>query len=196
MGPFVQLGGLTGTANKDPRALRLWVPFEVGDHSGFFHLHEDEVGNVLDCEGRIDFTGGSSLKVLSVRHELKYRPNSRRLQSGRLVLILHDGSQREYEFEVVCDPAHPQGFGYSRGWSDLGQPGVYRGERVSESDEFRADDAMQTHGPEHVPADKRMGGTEFACVMHDVSGSGMAHVEHMIYGAYEPYGFTKEIGVK
>ncbi len=196
MGPHVQHGGLANTIEKDPRALRLWVPFEVGDHSGFFHLHEDEVGNVLDCEGRIDFTDGSSQNVVGVRHALRYQPTSGRLHSGKFVLLMQDSTQREYEFEVVCHPAHPQGFGYARGWSDLGQPGVYRGALVGESDQFRVDDAAQVHGPVHVRRAERMGGTEFACVMRGAGGSGMAHVEHMIYGAYKPYGFTKKNGAE
>ena len=37
---------------------------------------------------------------------------------------------------VACEPAHPQGFGYTRGWSDGGQPGVYRGEYVTEHERF------------------------------------------------------------
>src|SRR5207249_3772745 len=38
MGPFVPLGGIPGEeSDRDPRALRLWIPFEVDDHSGFFH---------------------------------------------------------------------------------------------------------------------------------------------------------------
>ena len=194
MGPHVHHGGLDGAVQKDARALRLWVPFEVGNDSGFFHLHEDEAGNVLDCEGRIDLGDGSSLHVVGVRHQLRYEPGSSRLRSGQLVLSMQDGSQRDYEFEVVCHPAHPQGFGYARGWSDLGQPGVYRGALVSESDQFLVNDALHCQGPAHVPDAKRMGGTEFACVMRGANGEGMAHVEHMIYGAYKPYGFTKKNG--
>ena len=30
--------------------------------------------------------------------------------------------------------------------------------------------------------------------MRGANGEGMAHVEHMIYGAYKPYGFTKKNG--
>ena len=132
--------------------------------------------------------------MVGVRHQLRYEPGSSRLRSGQLVLSMQDGSQRDYEFEVVCHPAHPQGFGYARGWSDLGQPGVYRGALVSESDQFLVNDALHCQGPAHVPDAKRMGGTEFACVMRGANGEGMAHVEHMIYGAYKPYGFTKKNG--
>ena len=53
-------------------------------------------------------------------------------------------------FEVACEPAHPQGFGYTRGWSDGGQPGVYRGEYVTEHERF--DVTQPNAAPEHVPA--------------------------------------------
>jgi hypothetical protein len=95
----------------------------------------------------------------------------------------------DYEFEAACDPAHPQGFGYTYGWSDGGHLGVYRGEYAEEFDRFRVDDPAAALGPEHVPVDRRLGGTEFVVNVSGPRGDGMAHVEHMIYGPYEPAGF-------
>jgi hypothetical protein len=190
MGPQVPHGGIDAGDHRDPRALRLWVPFEVGDHSGFFHLHEDADGNVLDCEGRIDLSSGGSLGVVAVKHALRYSPGTPRLSGGEFELRTHDGGSHTYEIEVVCEPAHPQGFGYARGWSDLGQPGVYRGADVRESDRFATNDPARALGPAHVPEKRRLGGTEFACSMSGAAGTGMAHVEHMLYGTYRPYGFT------
>jgi len=194
MGPYVPLGGLLSEQKSDERALRLWVPFAMQDHSGFFHLHEDEQGRVLDCEGRIDFDDGSANEILAVRHRLRYVAGTRRLEGGTFSIAVDSGAVLEYEFEVVCAPAHPQGFGYVRGWQDGGQPGVYRGEFASESDRFRVDDPTQALGPSHVRSDKRTGGTEYACALVAGSSKGMAHVEHMIYGTYRPYGFLETGG--
>lgn len=189
MGPYVPHGGSIEHENEnDMRALRLWVPFEVGDHSGFFHLHEDSDGVVLDSEGRIDFKDGTSRNIVRVVHQLKYLPQTTRLCGGTIDLILDNGQTHQYQISDIYDPAHPQGFGYARGWVDGGQPGVYRGRYHTEHEEFSVVSSDLATGPDHVPVSKRLGGTEFACVFQHESGWGMAHVEHMIYRKYLPYG--------
>ena len=68
---------------------------------------------------------------------------------------------------------------------------VYRGIEYQELDRFRVDDPFSPLGPAHVPSNRRLGGTEFASALRGPGGTtGMAHVEHMIYGAYRPYGFS------
>jgi hypothetical protein len=191
MGPHVPIGGGdSGFTAPDRRAIRIWVPFEVEGCAGFFHTHEDAAGRALDFEGRLE-QGGRTVDLAGVRHVLRYHQGTRRLRGGEFTLVDVDGVEREFAFEAACDPAHPQGFGYSRGWMDGGQPGVYRGVAHVEHDRFRVDDPSSPQGPEHVPAGRRLGGTEFACTLTGPGGAtGMAHVEHMIYGAYAPYGFT------
>lgn len=183
MGPRTPIGGTAETAGEgDPRAMRLWVPFEAGGVRGFFHTHADAGGRVLDVEGRLDLADGSAVAVVGVEHDLRYRPGSRRLDGGRFVLVDERGDRHGYTFDVACDPAHPQGFGYTRGWSDGGGPGVYRGESVAESDRFDVSTDVAA-GPAHVPADRRLGGTEFVSSLRaDDGATGMAHVEHMLYG--------------
>lgn len=183
MGPRTPIGGLAATAGPgDPRAMRLWVPFEAGGVRGFFHTHADADGRTLDVDGRLDLPDGTAAGVVGVEHELHYRPGSRRLSGGRFVLRDEHGSEHGYTFEVACDPAHPQGFGYTRGWSDGGGPGVYRGEGVAETDRFDVS-TDEPAGPAHVPAERRLGGTEFVSTLRaDDGATGMAHVEHMRYG--------------
>ena len=65
MGPYAPLGGHE-QESPDPRALRLWVPFECGDAVGFFHCHEAHDGSVLDCEGRLDPGGEPPLRIDAV----------------------------------------------------------------------------------------------------------------------------------
>ena len=181
MGPHTPIGGIDD-GQRDPRALRLWVPFECGDVAGFFHCHEDAEGTVLDCEGRLDRTGRPSLRVASVRHSLRYEDGTRRLEGGDLTLIDDGGNEHAYRFAVACAPAHPQGFGYTRGWSDGGQPGVYRGAEVIERDRFDVSDPAVAAGALHLPLKRRLGGTEFVSTIAGPDGAtGMAHVEHMLY---------------
>lgn len=191
MGPYVPIGGLPSAADGDPRAIRIWIPFEAQDHAGFFHLHEDATGRVLDFEGRLFSPAGDAEPLASARHRFRYHPGTRRLAGGEFTLCRHDGGSADYAFEVVGHPAHPQGFGYTRGWSDGGNPGVYRGPEYAEADRFDVTDPAGLAGPEYIPPARRLGGTEFAAELVGPGGRrGMAHVEHMIYGRYEPYGFA------
>lgn len=194
MGPRVPIGG-AGEADDDVdrRALRLWIPFETDRDSGFFHLHEDSAGRMLDFEGRVYRADGTPLTLASARHKLSYHPGTRRLSGGQFTLLHHDGTEDSYSFDVVCEPAHPQGFGYTRGWSDGGNPGVYRGVEYSEYDSFDVTEPAGLAGPVHVEPGRRLGGTEFAARCVGPNGaSGMAHIEHMIYPPYEPYGFLTD----
>ena len=168
----------------DPRALRLWVPFECGEDVGFFHCHEAHDGSVLDCEGRLHRAGKPPLRIDAVQHALRYESGTRRLAGGDLTLVDEEGTEHEYRFEVACPPAHPQGYGYTRGWSDGGQPGVFRGLEVIERDRFDVSDPALAAGALHLPPERRLGGTEFVSTIVTPDGAeGMAHVEHMLYSA-------------
>ena len=187
MGPYVPIGGIgSGFSDVDERALRLWVPFESEGLAGFFHTHEDHDRRTLDVEGRIHLADSESRGVTRVEHDLDYHEGSRRLRAGTLRLHDDAGEHHDLAFEVSCDPAHPQGFGYTRGWEDGGQPGVYRGGEDGfhlEHDRFPTADPAARSGPSHVPEGRRLGGTEFSTVIRsDRHGEGMAHVEHMLYG--------------
>ena len=182
MGPSLPVHG-AGPAPPDPRAMRLWVPFEVGGRAGFFHLHEDRHGDVLDCEGRVDRTdGGPSADVLAVAHRLEYEEGTARLRAGTFDLTLDGDDSLHMEFTVTCAPAHPQGFGYHHGWRDGGNPGVWRGVEHVEGERFDVADPTLLAGPVHTDPTRRLGGTEFTARLSDASGGeGMAHIEHMRY---------------
>src|SRR5581483_447971 len=185
MGPPTPAGGVE-PPERDPRALRLWVPFECGGDVGFFHTHEDASGATLDFEGRLH-RGCEAVELAGVRHRLVYEEGSTRLAAGELTLLDARGREHAYRIRVACPPAHPQGFGYARGWSDGGQPGVYRGAEVVERSRFRVDDPRDDLGAPHLPPGRRLGGTEYASTIESAAGeTGMAHVESMLYGGYRP----------
>ena len=186
MGPYVPIGGRPGTSGlRDRRAFRLWLPFQAGPVAGFVHTYEDAEGGRLDLEGSLH-VGESAFAVADLGHALRYHEGGR-LSGGEVTLTDTAGGEWRLAFEVACHPAHPQGFGYTRGWSDGGQPGVYRGEDVMEHDRFAVHDPSRALGPAHVPEGRRLGGTEFASTLtltdpDGVIHEGMAHVEHMRYG--------------
>jgi hypothetical protein len=189
MGPRWPFGGAEEGV-RDPRAMRLWMPYECGPERGFFHMHEDADGNVLDFEGEIRSDDGRVVKLVEARHALEYEAGSRRVSGGAYTLVDTQGVERDYRFKIVCEPGHPQGYGYTRGWSDGGSPGIWRGPEVIESNRFDVTDPNSGGGGEHLPDRQKLGGTEFAASLEGPDGTtGMVHVEHMIYGTYRPYGF-------
>lgn len=190
MGVPTRLSGIDRTADEiDRRALRLWVPFEAGDHSGFFNTHEDADGRTIDFEGRLDFATGGSLDLVSVEHDLTYLPGTKRVAGGHMVLHGADGSRREYRLDAAGTPADVHAVGYYRGWSDGLGPGVYRGVDVVEEDDYDVSPGGGPTGPSHVPVERRLGPTEHPMFVRGPSGDGMAHFEHTIFGTYHRYGF-------
>jgi hypothetical protein len=188
MGPRTPLGGTLDEA-RDPRAIRIWIPFRCGRQFGFLHTHEDSEGRVLDFEGQIH-DGERIIHLQAIRHAFRYHPGSRRLAGGDFTLIDVDGGEHDYRFTVTCEGVHPQAFGYNQGWSDGGNPGSWRGPDVQESSRFDVRDPRTSPFAEHLPRHRWLGATEFSASLEGPDGqSGMAMVEHMIYGTYRPYGF-------
>jgi hypothetical protein len=188
MGPRLALKG-TEPSRGDPRAIRIWMPFEAGERFGFFSLHEDSDGRRLDFDGRLYDAQLGERTLVDVRHAFRYVPGTRRLTDGEFTLVDEDGGEHRYAFEVVCDPASPQGFGYVRGWSDGEPPGVWRGAQHVESDRFRVDDPHTVAGPPHVAPERRLGACEYPARLHGPDGeTGIAQIEHMVYRPYAPYG--------
>jgi hypothetical protein len=188
MGPRTPLGGVLDEA-RDPRAIRIWIPFRTERQVGFFHTHEDAQGNVLDFEGQIH-EGDRVTELAAVKHRFRYEPDSRRLAGGEYTLIDVDGGEHEHRFEVNCPGVHVQGFGYNQGWFDGLGPGNWRGAEAEEADRFDVTDPNTSPAARHIPAPRRLGATEFGSnLTTSDGGDGMAMVEHLIYGTYEPYGF-------
>lgn len=188
MGPHVPIHGLD-PGERDPRAIRIWLPFELESRTGFFSLHEDRFGNRLDFDGLLRWRDGRTAPLAAARHAFRYVEGTSRVTGGVVTLVTADGEEHDLSFEVVGDPATPQAFGYVRGWSDGRQPGVWRGAELVESDRFRVDDPHGAAGPEHVPVERRMAPCEYPVAVTDGVERGLAQLEHMVYGPYEPYGF-------
>ena len=186
--------GIKGDASErqasSRRALRLWVPFEVSDHCGFFNTHENSKGETLDFEGRLDYTNGTSVDLVAIRHELEYQDDTDRPCGGKITLEGEDGLCREYQLELAGTPADVQAGGYYGGWSDNLGPGIYRGEQVIEHDDYDVSPSDTRTGPPHVGVNDRFGPTEYPMRMTGPGGAtGMAHFEHTISGPYTRYGF-------
>lgn len=191
MGPHTPFGGVDLLPEEEShRALRIWLPFEVASHCGFFCTHEDGQGRTLDFEGRLDFRDGRQVELVALHHELVYHPGTRVLAGGRLLLTDAEGVERGYRVSMPRGAAaYGQGFGYSRGFLDGKGAGVYRGPEHVEGDRFDVSDPAVFGGPPHVPVERRVGPVEFPCRIVDDEGSeGMGNFEHVLYGPYERHG--------
>jgi hypothetical protein len=182
MGPSTRIQGIAPPASeRDPRAFRLWVPFEAGDHCGFFHTHEDEEGETIDFEGRLDFRDGISVDLRSVKHDLRYE--SGRPLGGSIDLLDADGVVRHYELQASGSPADVQGLGYYGGWFDGASAGVYRGSETVEVERYPTGVGTERTGPSRVPVAQRPGATEHPSFITGPDGvRGMAHLEHSFLG--------------
>ena len=192
MGPRTPSKGAPGEADSDDaRRFRIWVPFEVEGHSGFFHTHEAEDGSTLDFEGVLDFDDGRRVRLVAVKHDLEYSPGTQNVIGGRFSLRDEHGKTHQYEFKSAGTAADVQGSGYSGGWHDGDRPGVYRGiGPVIQHDRYPSAKHLLATGPAHIPVAKRFGQTEFPSFLSGPDGArGMAHFEHYVFGAYQPYGF-------
>lgn len=192
MGPRVPIHGIEPQDSYfDRRAMRIWLPFQVDGHCGFFHMHEDRHGEILDFEGRLDFEDGRQVDLVRAEHAFEYEPGTRRLAGGTFTLTDAEGEVRTYQLQRAGDPAHGQGFGYAGGWHDGQHHGVYRGKEYLEQDRFDVATANPPGGPDHVPTHRRIGGNEYACwITGPGNVTGMGNVEHLYFGPYEPYGFA------
>ncbi len=191
MGPRVRTGGTEhDESEQDRRRFRLWVPFEIEGCSGFFNTHEAEDGTPLDFEGRLDMADGSSVRLVALRHRLRHAPGTRNVVGGTFSLQDESGHWREFSVEAAGTPADVQGLGYYGGWKDGGSAGLYRGAGpVVEFDRYPSAAAAGKTGLLSLLPEKRLGPTEFPCVIEGSGGArGMAHVEQHFFGAYKPYG--------
>lgn len=193
MGPPTKHGGVErDEAEIDRRCFRMWVPFEVEGHTGFFNTHEDEDGRTLDVEGRLDYPDGTQVPITAVRHALRYAEGTRNVIGGTVSLQDRAGRWRDYTIEASGTPADVQGLGYYGGWRDGGSAGLYRGPGpVVETDRYPSAAALGRTGLLSLPEGRRIGPTEFPCHITGPDGArGMAHFEQHILGPYKPYGFA------
>lgn len=186
------IGGVERPAGeRRRRAFRLWVPFEVEDHCGFFQTHEDHDGNAIDFEGRLFYDDGREVPLVSVSHALEYHAGTKRPLGGSFRLFGEDGIERSYSLRATGLAADVQGLGYYGGWRDGHSAGVYRGPELTESDVYGNDPVEDPTGPAHVPRERRLGPTEHPSFLTGPDGAqGMAHLEHSVFGAYAPYSFS------
>jgi hypothetical protein len=171
------------------RALRMWIPSCFDDHSIFYHWHESREAEILEMndvfgtpfEGRVDFGWGEErppIKLVDVKHELRFVPGKRNLEGGTIWLQDERGKEWEHRFRVIVPPFLPR----IGAWKDGRGNGVYRGALVMEDEEVQ--EPLERPGAEHI--------SEFTEISDEGEKRGFGHVEFVLAGRYARYGFDKE----
>ena len=191
------------------RALRFSMFFAAGDYSGHLHLHEDADGNQVlmndafgtPFEGAIDRGFDSPRNQLATcRHDLKFVPNTRSLQSGTLHLTDERGGRWTMEFDVAWPAAPVIQCGYHLGsWRDGGTIATYHGSGNPhlEWDEFDFSHQPTPHTLYGQSAPRAVCGVEHVARLRltDPGGKvspGQGEIEVFLNGRYTPYGFEEQ----
>ncbi|HJP41658.1 MAG TPA: hypothetical protein QGF35_08135 [Dehalococcoidia bacterium] len=181
-------------------AMRFWALVNFGDHSAFYGWHESSEGKVVEMnemfgtpfEGRVDYGFGEKrdpIKLVDVKHDLQYEPNTRILKSGRLQLTDEHGQQREHEFHRIAAPQRPD----ISNWTDGQGQGVYRGPLAFET--FEADLRKQPteltlpDGTVWANATGAENVCEFIERSDEGESRGVGNIEFVLVGPYAPYGW-------
>jgi hypothetical protein len=191
------------------RALRFSMFFAAGGYSGHLHLHEDEDGRQvvtndafgIPFEGAIDHGfEGPRLHLATCRHELKFMPGTRSLQSGIVRLTDENGASWALEFDVAWPAAPVIQCGYHLGsWRDGGTIATYHGaaDLHFEWDEFDFTRQPATHTLYGQTTPRKVYGVEHVARLRLVSpdgrmSEGQAEIEVFLNGRYAPYGFEAQ----
>ncbi len=183
-----EAGGAPPT--KLPQIFFLWAPIHWDDHCTHFSTFEDEDGIPWHQDGMIvpayedpDAIPGTEDPgidvMVSVEHELVYRPGTRRAQSATLKLLSRAGEQRVIELEpLLC--FQMKGIGYTH--PEWGH-GVWKGELALAGESWKCDtlDPMAIEN-QHVQQ-----------VMRARCGDrvGIGVMEQLCYGRFPRYGMNE-----
>lgn len=192
------------------RAMRFSMFFAAGEHSGHFHLHDDEDGKQLATndvfgipfEGAVDrgFDGGRT-RYVAIEHELKFAPGTRSLTEGVVRLTDEAGGRWSFDFDVAWPPAPVLQAGYHQGsWRDGGTIATWHGpaDPYFEWDEFDFSRQPTPHTLYGQSEQRSVYGVEHVVRLRltDPQGrrsEGLAEIEVFLNGRYAPYGFEAQV---
>jgi|TARA_B100002003_G_scaffold251485_1_gene295330 hypothetical protein len=177
---------------KPMAGLRLWVLYEMPDHGGFFHFHENKIGERQHTRA-VTLNQDSHEEILSVKHSLTFYEGTTRIKGGSFVTREEDGPERLYEIEdmgwIYC-----QGGGYFGGFDDgLGQ-GAWRGEYHMEGEVWDASHPVKIVTPDGEEKILWNAWAESFVKLTCDGQVGFAHLECVTLGKFEPYNLVADGG--
>ena len=160
-----------------------WAPIQFEDQSIMYTVSENHDGSRWhEAAARLyPYDAGREPDTLSVvRHALRLKPGTRIFDGGTVLLRESDGRETTLELEPLS-LLHMAGAGYSY-MGDLWRHGQYHGPLAVEGEVWDVTD------PAFVA--KLAGQTETVCRVRHGDQTGYGIFEFILFGLYEPYGFT------
>lgn len=200
------------TSHLEPGKLAFmtWNNFRTETFSGAYWVYEDINGvrhpvwdatQAMQLGGVVDYGWeGPRVHIVDIQHDYRFVPGTRRFAGGTTTLTDQNGGTWVNEYEVggapwLFAPCGP----WPGAWKDGGNWQTYHGPGVSfEWDEIDiAVQPLDYHQAPHLPAMKKVLGTEYECKLRvtDPTGKvhqGIGHVETMSFGDYTRYGFSSD----
>ncbi|MFO1427353.1 MAG: hypothetical protein U1F11_10360 [Steroidobacteraceae bacterium] len=192
------------------RALRFSCVLEGDGFSAYFHFHEGPDGERtyfndafgIPLEGWINFGwDGPALRIVDYHHELQWRPGTRSVTAGTLVLRDERGGEWRLEIDVKAPPHVLGQIGYHVGaWRDGGTIHTYHGRSPAlEWDEFDFSQQPCQHTFPGSGETRTVFGVEHLAAVRTTAPdgrvtSGRAQFEVFLNGRYSPYGFEGQTG--
>jgi len=193
-----------------PRALRFSCFLESEGFSSYFHFHEGPDGERvhlndafgIPLEGTINFGwNGPVLQIVDYQHDLQWRPGTRSMTTGTLVLTDEKGGIWKLEMEVKAPPHVLGTIGYHVGaWRDGGTIHTYHGASPAmEWDEFDFSVQPCKHTFPGNGETRTVFGVEHLATVRTTAPDGKvthgrAQFEIFLNGRYSRYGFEAQSG--
>lgn len=173
----------------DPRGFFWnWATVQFDDQSIMYTVSEHDDGSRWhEAAARLrPYDSGEAEEPLCVvRHALKLKPGTRIFDGGAVILREPNGSETTLVFEPLS-LLHMAGAGYSY-LGDFWRHSQYHGELAVEGEVWDITD------PSFVA--KLAGQTETVCRVQRGEQTGYGIFEFILFGLYEPYGFTSPADV-
>jgi hypothetical protein len=191
------------------RALRFSCFVECDDLTSYFHFHEGSEGErvVLNdpfgvpLEGSINFGwDDKELKITDYQHKLNWRPGTRSVTDGELVLTDENGGEWKLALDVLHMPHVLGQIGYHVGaWHDGGTIHTWHGASPAiEWDEFDFSVQPCDHTFPGNGNTRKVYGVEHLAKVRMTAPDGTVHqgraqFEIFLNGRYSPYGFEAQV---
>ncbi len=155
-----------------------WAPLHFADRCVHYTVSEDADGHPWHASGALlALLPGEEVEECAVEHALRFRPGTRHLAGGTIVLRRRDGELVEIELEPVATFLM-RGIGYGdREWGH----GMWKGELVVDGTELELSQANPLEHP-HV---------QHLVRARSDGRDGIGVFELLVVGPHRPYGFRE-----
>ena len=176
--PVGERGG--GAPGGEPQFFWLWAPLQFEDRCLHFDVNEDATGRPWHRYGAAVATDGTDPEpFVDVKHEIHWRPGTRRAEAATLRLTSLSGRTETVELEPILD-FQMLGLGYLH--PEWGH-GMWKGEHAVHVEKWTLADLD--------PLDYRHLHVQQLCHVRSGNENGIGVLEQLVIGRHSPSGFDE-----